>query len=1231
MVKGHISGNIKSEGTISGGVNVPVLLYTGEETATAKVLIDNKWRTIAVDVKQLPHDFTVEDRTTEEPTVTVFNGSEDKAIILKDWIVREVTPTSQDTLAEYALFRDGEEYGDRIIVPRDKVITGIILSFVDENNIAQVQTQCPEAQIGDPFLDITVQNYSGTEDFHYYVLLIGVVDTYVAGKGLTLTYVVDQDGRKVGTFDADIDQEDFNNLDNRKADKVIAESGQSTDGEVAGLDETGNLTDSGIAISDVVTRSGAQTVDGVKTFTPGINFTETANPLRIVANGNYNLNVRYGENGILASFGTSESYISGLLRPGTDNYSDLGTSSKQWKDLYLAGNLSDGTNSISVDSIVNDKANKVVSGSGETTENKVAGLDINGDLINSNIDISDVATQSGDNTFTGTNTFDKYSKTKLNSTYYWQFGSEDYNFHIERYNGSTRQAYYDFTNDMFFSNGKDIGGSNYPWKDLYLSGKVDFGNNATITKDSSNRINLNYGNDAKVKVGSGATIFKGSIVPDALNSYSLGQASLSWLNLQMTGVIKNGNVTYGIGLPDMTNWSADKTIATTDDITSAINNLNYGPQGSDGNYIKVVQQTNGVLSATPESFDTQIDNSSDNTNAPTSQAVREFVNSSIATETANFRGTFNLIDDLHLTRTATHEEVATALLSVVGIATNNDYCYVWIPDEVTPTQAIEYDKYKYTVARESGEVTGWGFEFALNNSSFTQAQWAAINSTITKAKVDDMALQSQANTFSQINTFSSGIKTGSIDNSAAIYFKRSGISKMVFTNSELRPDTNLGFNLGNDTYKWNNLYLGGTAYTPKIEDATSITFRLANADKMYLNAGQLMPATTNAVDLGRSDVAWKDAYLSGILNINQSSIQEDNNAKLNVFGYGGLVLNTNGSPIQVNRSISFSSDNNKDIGTSSVRAKDIHIAGQTYYYYPAENHNTYWSLHEEEYDNLAIARNGSDLYKFGSQSFFPASNNVRDIGTSDLKFKNLYLSGNTYIGNLSIYADNSGTPHFSNSTTSLFTFDQTVQTGILRPSTNSTHNLGIPTLQWKNFFLSGYIGNSNSGFGLTIPDTTSFTENKTIATTDLTTNLSNVKANKVIAQESGEIINGNLAGLNADGDLTNSGIAITNVPLLDASNTFSGDNTFSNGVNTSIIKNSGTIGIRPNNVNYNLLAVSTTEFLTWVGIRPATGSQDLGTSGSKWQDLYLSRNLTDGTNSITIANIQEKVQVMRFI
>jgi len=110
-------------------------------------------------------------------------------------------------------------------------------------------------------------------------------------------------------------------------------------------------------------------------------------------------------------------------------------------------------------------------------------------------------------------------------------------------------------------------------------------------------------------------------------------------------------------------------------------------------------------------------------------ADKDFVNSSISTSTATFRGTYNIVTDLHLSTSSTHQQVATALGNTISVADNNDYCFVEIPtDDLTPTETLQVDRYKYN-------GSSWSFEYTLNNSGYTAAQWKAINSGITSNKV----------------------------------------------------------------------------------------------------------------------------------------------------------------------------------------------------------------------------------------------------------------------------------------------------------------------------------------------------------------------------------------------------------------------------------------------------------------------------------------------------------------
>lgn len=102
-------------------------------------------------------------------------------------------------------------------------------------------------------------------------------------------------------------------------------------------------------------------------------------------------------------------------------------------------------------------------------------------------------------------------------------------------------------------------------------------------------------------------------------------------------------------------------------------------------------------------------------------ADKEFVNSSIATNTATFRGTYNIVADLGLTIDATEAQIKAAVADKMAsesiIPTNNDYVFVAFPDAIVSAQFTKFDRYKYV-----SSDAAWVFEYELNNSSFTAAQ-----------------------------------------------------------------------------------------------------------------------------------------------------------------------------------------------------------------------------------------------------------------------------------------------------------------------------------------------------------------------------------------------------------------------------------------------------------------------------------------------------------------------------
>lgn len=167
------------------------------------------------------------------------------------------------------------------------------------------------------------------------------------------------------------------------------------------------------------------------------------------------------------------------------------------------------------------------------------------------------------------------------------------------------------------------------------------------------------------------------------------------------------------------NANQAKTIATN--ASTAVNNhiTNYNnphqvtkAQVGLGNVDNTSDLNKPVSTATQNALDDITDLIPAQATTTNQLADKGFVNSSIATNTANFIGTFNSVAELE---------------AYSGTVTNNDYAFVVGTDSAGNTT---YNRYKY-----NGNTQQWVYEYTLNNSSFTAAQWASINSGVTTSDV----------------------------------------------------------------------------------------------------------------------------------------------------------------------------------------------------------------------------------------------------------------------------------------------------------------------------------------------------------------------------------------------------------------------------------------------------------------------------------------------------------------
>ena len=216
----------------------------------------------------------------------------------------------------------------------------------------------------------------------------------------------------------------------------------------------------------------------------------------------------------------------------------------------------------------------------------------------------------------------------------------------------------------------------------------------------------------------------------------------------------------------------------------------------------------GYLNDVTSNVQTQFNNITDLIPAAASTsnelADKEFVNSSIASNTANFIGTFNSVTELEAySGTVTNNDYAFVINGVVtdngsdwatfaaldaynkALLTHFDYAWVvngtkfdlyrfdiinqeWelratAVDKDSVALNTAYNRYKATV---TNNVVSWDYEYTLNNSSFSSAQWAAINSGITENDVAliGTALQPNDNVSSLTNDagYISGINSSDV-------------------------------------------------------------------------------------------------------------------------------------------------------------------------------------------------------------------------------------------------------------------------------------------------------------------------------------------------------------------------------------------------------------------------------------------------------------------------------------
>ena len=294
-------------------------------------------------------------------------------------------------------------------------------------------------------------------------------------------------------------------------------------------------------------------------------------------------------------------------------------------------------------------------------------------------------------------------------------------------------------------------------------------------------------------------------------------------------------------------------------------------------------------------------------------ADKEFVNSSIASNTGN------LVTDNGQPFTS-----VAALEAYSGTLHNNDYAFVVTTDQQGNTI---YNRYKYNANTQT-----WAFEYALNNSSFTAAQFAAINSGITTELVNKLrglpnatelatqisgAITTALVSYSTTTEMNSAIGTA-IGNALASYYTKTDIDSLIsgyYTKQQVDSAISSAISTALGSYytktEIDNL-LQGYATTGALSSHTgNTTVHITAAERAAWNAKQ--NAITDGAQIGlgygqsseNADIAARTATIASFMLLKNMPVTvrfttavNATNATLNISSTGAKPIYIEGAQMQ---------------------------------------------------------------------------------------------------------------------------------------------------------------------------------------------------------------------------------------------------------------------------------------------------------------------------------------------
>ena len=529
------------------------------------------------------------------------------------------------------------------------------------------------------------------------------------------------------------------------------------------------------------------------------------------------------------------------------------------------------------------------------------------------------------------------------------------------------------------------------------------------------------------------------------------------------------------------------------------------------NNINAESQTRSSADSALSSRITDIEEIIPNQATPSNQlADKAFVNSTIQTNTANFRGNWATWADVPTTANSYPQDYEGDKTPTV-----NDYLVVEDASDYTLETLVGTWRFKYTGVWATVGKSGWMPEYRVNEEPFTSEQWSAINSGITSNKVTSYNSHI-SNTNNPHSVTKAQVGLGSVVNTGDSDTPTSGGTTKFTTGgayTELNKKVDKVSGKGLSTNDFTNAY---KSKLDNIDDAVT-------ADSSNLvTSGAVSTAISNTIDgLDVSSVGGDGKYISAI---------SETDGKISATS---TTMDT--APTANSTKAVTSGGIKTAISTAETNAKNLANATGTL---AIANGGTNATTADEAVTNLLSATSqgdgdvtdDTDLITSHASGYTTTNNKFYKRKGSKLWN---YISGkiSSVLGlTATSYGGNSATAtSATNSTNATYsTYLGTSSANYTKSTLDTALSGKVPTTRKVNgHALSADVTVSKSDVGLgSVANTGDSATPVNGGTTKFTTGGAYTELNKKADKVSGAT-NGNFASLNASGNLVDSGFSFT--------------------------------------------------------------------------------------------------------